>query len=238
MDANTYGMRSIIKNNNLYRIIVMLTVAPVLGNSDSEPVVAAAAIHNVKSSDALNDSTKAHDVMAINLAFEAASQRTPNFIGLHAEPKLHNSRKSAKPKKRVMTQRKTTSESAQARANRYWMAHVIYAESGGESYDTQVAVGDVVYHRMHSSTFGDTGSVYDVVFQRTNGVYQFSCVPNRSIYKTPSASAWRAADAVLHEHVDLVPGAYVFDNPSEVSADNWVEKQPYLATFGHLVFAK
>ncbi|WP_067619551.1 cell wall hydrolase [Alicyclobacillus acidiphilus] len=121
--------------------------------------------------------------------------------------------------------------------NLYWLGQVINAEAGGESLQTQIAVGDVIMHRIQSGQYGGN-SVYDVVFGRENGVYQFSSVANGYIYHPANASSVQAAKDVLQDGTDEVPGALVFYNPSQTSAGNWVWSQPTVATIGNLTFAK
>lgn len=125
----------------------------------------------------------------------------------------------------------STSSTAQ-----YWMARIISAEARGESYNAQVGVGDVVWHREISAKYPDT--VKSVVFQITNGHYQFTPVLNGSIYATPTASAVQAAAEVLQTHKDLVPGALVFYTPSKTPASSWVRTQPVIGSIGSMVFAK
>lgn len=120
--------------------------------------------------------------------------------------------------------------------NLYWLAQVINAEAGGEPLNAQIGVGNVVMHRMQSPGYPHT--VQGVVFQKINGVYQFSCVPNGYIYTTPSSSSVQAAIDVLQKNIDVVPGAYVFYNPSQTSAGNWVRNQPTITKIGNFIFAK
>jgi N-acetylmuramoyl-L-alanine amidase len=117
----------------------------------------------------------------------------------------------------------------------YWLSRLIYAEAGGESLKAQIAVGDVVLHRMHSSGYGRT--VQDVIFQKLGRHYQFTCVENGSIYNHPSPTSILAAKMVLERHVDVVPGAHFFYNPVYTSAHNWIRTQPSVAHIGSLVFA-
>ncbi|GMA62852.1 cell wall hydrolase [Alicyclobacillus fastidiosus] len=131
----------------------------------------------------------------------------------------------------------TGSQSYDTPGNLYWMEHVINAEAGGESLQAQIAVGDVIMHRMESGSYGGN-SVYDVVFQQTDGIYQFSSVPNGYIYTTPDASSIEAAKDVLQNGTEEVPGALVFYNPAQTPAGNWVWSKPTIAQFGHLVFAQ
>jgi N-acetylmuramoyl-L-alanine amidase len=118
----------------------------------------------------------------------------------------------------------------------YWMSHIISAEAQGEPYDAQVAVGDVVWHREQAKYYPNT--VKGVAFQKINGYYQFTCVANGFIYNSPTASAVKAAKAVLVNHVDVVPGAYVFYNPAKTAQTSWVWSQPTIGHIGAFIFAQ
>lgn len=120
--------------------------------------------------------------------------------------------------------------------NLYWMEHVISAEANAEPLSAQIAVGDVILHRMHAGGYGST--VKDVVFQIINGHYQFTSVANGYIYSTPYATSITAAEDVLNSGEDVVPGALVFYNPSQTPASSWVRSQPTITQLGNLVFAK
>lgn len=123
-----------------------------------------------------------------------------------------------------------------AEQNLYWMEHVINAEAGGDSLEAQIAVGDVILHRLQAGGYGST--VHDVVFQVINGYYQFTSVANGYIYTAPSAMSTQAAVDVLDNGADVVPGAMVFYNPAKTNASSWVRSQPYITQIDNLVFAK
>lgn len=120
--------------------------------------------------------------------------------------------------------------------NLYWMEHAIHAEAVGEPLSAQIAVGDVILHRLEAGTYGST--VKDVLFQVINGHYQFTCVLNGQIYSSPTTSNIQAADDVLINHEDVAPGALVFYNPAKTPANSWVWSQPTVAKIGDFVFAK
>ncbi|WP_409968258.1 cell wall hydrolase [Bengtsoniella intestinalis] len=76
----------------------------------------------------------------------------------------------------------------------YWLSRVISAESQGEQYDGQIAVGQVVVNRVLSDTFPH--SIADVIFDTNYGT-QFEPTANATIYLDPTASAQAAAHEVL-----------------------------------------
>ncbi|MCL6454498.1 MAG: LysM peptidoglycan-binding domain-containing protein [Alicyclobacillus sp.] len=130
----------------------------------------------------------------------------------------------------------TAPRSAVSSTDLYWMARIISAEAQGQPYNAQVAVGDVVWHRVMSPDYPNT--VKGVVFDVDSGHYQFSPVANGTIYNPPTASAVQAAQEVLSQHVDLVPGALVFYTPSKTPAASWVRQQPVIQSIGAMTFAK
>ncbi|MCF8567585.1 LysM peptidoglycan-binding domain-containing protein [Alicyclobacillus tolerans] len=130
----------------------------------------------------------------------------------------------------------STTTSAVSQQNLYWMEHAIHAEAGADSLQAQIAVGDVILHRLQAGGYGST--VQDVLFQVINGHYQFTSVANGYIYTTPSAASIQAAMDVLNNGDDVVPGAMVFYNPAYTPASSWVRSQPYITQIDNLVFAK
>lgn len=73
----------------------------------------------------------------------------------------------------------------------YWLSRIIYCESGNQSLEGRLAVGNVVMNRVESPRFPDT--VYDVIFQRN----QFSPASSGSIHRTPSEGSVLAAKLVM-----------------------------------------
>ena len=122
----------------------------------------------------------------------------------------------------------TSGESGYDAVDLYWLSHVIYAESGAESMEGQIAVGNVVLNRVRSQEFPDT--VPGVVFDRKNGV-QFEPVANGTIYKTPTAKSMEAAKRAL-DGESVVGGALYFYAP-ELSQGIWITaNRTYLQTIG------
>lgn len=111
-----------------------------------------------------------------------------------------------------------------------WLARVISAEARGESLQGQIAVGAVVMNRVQDRRFPD--SVYEVIFQSG----QFTSVDNGSIYRTPTASAYRAARLAL-AGFDPTGGSVYFYNPRLVSRGNWIRSRPVIKTIGNHDFA-
>ncbi len=155
--------------------------------------------------------------------------------------KTHTVASRAKYSPAASWQKKVVSHNASAGTsaysqNLYWLAHVINAEANAEPMKAQIAVGDVVMHRLKSSS--TYKSVHDVVFSIQNGHYQFTCVENGYIYSKPSAASISAAHEVLDQHIDVVPGSFVFFNPSKTPSSSWVWSQPRITQIGDFIFSK
>lgn len=78
----------------------------------------------------------------------------------------------------------------------YWLSKIIHAESRGEPLIGKIAVGNVVLNRVDSGQFPD--SIYDVIFDRKNGV-QFSPTVDGAIDLTPGAESVLAAKLCLED---------------------------------------
>lgn len=101
----------------------------------------------------------------------------------------------------------------------YWMSRIINAESAGESFEGQVAVGDVILNRVRSKLFPNT--VYDVIFDRKYSV-QFEPVLNGSIYKEPSSKSIAAAKISMTSPSTVGNSLYFF-NPT-IASSSWISK--------------
>lgn len=110
----------------------------------------------------------------------------------------------------------------------YWLSRIIYAESGAEPQEGQIAVGNVVLNRVESRTFPDT--IPGVIFDRTNGI-QFEPVENGSVYRTPDRQSIDSAKAVL-DGSDAIGEAMYFYAPA-LSQGIWVNaNRTYHKTIG------
>ena len=110
----------------------------------------------------------------------------------------------------------------------YWLARIIYAESGGESIPGQIAVGNVVLNRVASGQFPDT--VKGVVFDRKYGV-QFEPVSNGTIYDRPTDSAVLAAKLCLEGAAPVGDSLYFY--APALSAGTWIStSRAYYGTIG------
>ena len=84
-----------------------------------------------------------------------------------------------------------------------WLSRLIYAEAGSDncSDELQLAVGSVAINRKNSSLYPDT--IKGVVFDKHWG-WQYGCVKNKSIYKTPDDRAVENARYLL-ENGSILP---------------------------------
>lgn len=101
----------------------------------------------------------------------------------------------------------------------YWLSRIISAESKGEPFLGQIAVGNVVLNRVRSSSYPNT--IYGVIFDRKYGT-QFSPVSFGTIYQKPTESAILAAKICL-EGYSLSDSALFFVNP-RIATNNWIQR--------------
>ncbi len=110
----------------------------------------------------------------------------------------------------------------------YWLAHIIYAESGAESMAGQIAVGNVILNRVASPQFPDT--VQAVIFDRKDAV-QFEPVGNGRIYQSPSETSVEAARQALAGE-NIIGDALYFYAPA-LSQGVWINANcTYQQTIG------
>ncbi|ABW19608.1 spore cortex-lytic enzyme [Alkaliphilus oremlandii] len=109
------------------------------------------------------------------------------------------------------------------------LARAIHAESKGEPYLGQVAVGAVMLNRIKHPSFPNT--LAGVVYQPC----AFEPVKNGTINEAPDDSAYNAARDVLNGW-DPTGGAIYFWNPSTATS-KWIWSRKVTLTIGRHVFA-
>jgi len=79
----------------------------------------------------------------------------------------------------------------------YWLSRLVYAEVGADWMDDELQqqVASVVLNRRDSEVYADT--IYDVIFEQVNGVYQYEPAYNGGIYVNPNYRAVENALSVL-----------------------------------------
>lgn len=107
-----------------------------------------------------------------------------------------------------------------SKEDRYLIAKIVMAEAEGCSDKTKQYVAQVILNRVKDKNFADT--VYDVIFQHNNNIYQFSSIPNGRWDKVkPNEECFKAVDVVLAniEKEDITNGALYFESCD--NKDNW-----------------
>lgn len=115
----------------------------------------------------------------------------------------------------------------------YWLARIIEAEAGGESYQGKVAVGNVILNRVNSKDFPNT--IYNVIFEYYGNIPQFSPVADGTIYNTPSEESINAAKDALNG-VRPVGNSTYFFNPNKAAGTWIVKNKSYVSRIGEHVF--
>jgi len=123
--------------------------------------------------------------------------------------------------------------SQEARNDIYWLARVIQAESQGEPYNGQVAVGNVIMNRVKSSNFPN--SIYGVIFEYFGSIPQFSPVADGSIYNTPTSTSLKAAEEAYSGNRPVGNALYFF-NPKKAAGSWIVNTRKYQQTIGNHAF--
>ncbi len=104
------------------------------------------------------------------------------------------------------------------------LVRIISAESRGEPYSGQVAVGAVILNRIEHPSFPDTLS--GVVYQKG----AFSCLDDGQFYEPVSDSCYSAARDAING-LDPSGGAIYYYNP--VTATNkWIQSRKVITTIG------
>lgn len=108
------------------------------------------------------------------------------------------------------------------------LARTISAESRGEPYEGQVAVGAVILNRIEHPSFPNT--MAGVIYQ--SGA--FSCIDDGQINEPVQESCKRAAIDAMNGW-DPSGGAIYYYNPVTATS-KWIRSRPVIATIGKHVF--
>ncbi|MGI5876794.1 MAG: LysM peptidoglycan-binding domain-containing protein [Dethiobacteria bacterium] len=112
------------------------------------------------------------------------------------------------------------------------LARLVCSEAAGEPYVGQVAVSASVLNRVNSPLYPNT--ISEVIYQITNGCYQYSPVLDGRINMPANSSAYRAVEDAL-KGWDPSYNALGFYNPQK-TGDQWVRSQTVTTTIGNHVF--
>lgn len=88
------------------------------------------------------------------------------------------------------------------------LLRIVEAEAGCEDIEGKLLVANVVLNRVNHEQFPDT--VYDVVFQKENGVTQFSPISNGRYHKVTISEETESAVNRALEGEDISQGALYF----------------------------
>ncbi len=108
------------------------------------------------------------------------------------------------------------------------LARTISAESRGEPYQGQVAVGAVILNRIEHPSFPNT--MAGVIYQ--NGA--FSCIDDGQIAEDVYESSKKAAIDALNGW-DPSGGAIYYYNP-KTATNRWIRSRPVIVTIGAHIF--
>lgn len=110
----------------------------------------------------------------------------------------------------------------------YWLSRIISAESRGEPFIGQLAVGTVVINRTRSDYYPDT--IYEVIFDKLGGV-QFTPASTGSVYRAPTESSIIAAKLCLEGF--LLDDSILFFFNSKLALGSWItSNRTYTMTVG------
>ena len=103
--------------------------------------------------------------------------------------------------------------------DKYLLAKIAMAEAEGESLETKVMIILTILNRVESNEpyFPDT--IKSVIFQKQNGVYQFTPIGNGRWNRVePNEECWNAVDIVNTTSNDVSNGALYFE---ACSGESW-----------------
>lgn len=109
-----------------------------------------------------------------------------------------------------------------------WLSRIINAESGNQSLEGMMGVGNVVLNRVANPACPDT--VYEVIFDTRYGV-QFSPVETGSIYNEPNELSVVAAKLCL-EGYNVAGNSLYFVNPATGSTSWFRRTRTFVVSIG------
>jgi len=111
------------------------------------------------------------------------------------------------------------------------LARLVKSEAESEPYAAQVGVAAVVINRIKSDQFPDT--ISSVIYEVSNGFYQFTPVENGWINKPATEQAKKAALEALYGSDPSNGALFYFDDSA---TNKWLWSKPITARIGHMVF--
>jgi N-acetylmuramoyl-L-alanine amidase len=116
----------------------------------------------------------------------------------------------------------------------YWLAKIVHAEAEGECDEGQIAVANVVLNRVNDNRFPNT--IKEVIFQKVNGVAQFSPTIDGRINLLPDERAIENAKKALEGKVVVPDSVLFFYAPDASSENNWIITRRVFTKIGNHVF--
>ncbi|MCR1933318.1 cell wall hydrolase [Clostridium tepidum] len=113
------------------------------------------------------------------------------------------------------------------------LSRLITAEAQNQPYNAQVAVASVVINRIKSSEFPN--SILTVIYQKSDGYYQFTPVENGWINKPATETSKKAAKEALYGSDPSKGALYYFDDSA---TNKWLWSKPITARIGNMVYVK
>ncbi|NFV12268.1 cell wall hydrolase [Clostridium sp. FAM 1755] len=113
------------------------------------------------------------------------------------------------------------------------LSRLVTAEAQSQPYNAQVAVASVVINRIKSSEFPN--SISAVIYQKSDGYYQFTPVENGWINKPATETSKKAAKEALYGSDPSKGALYYFDDSA---TNKWLWSKPITARIGNMVYVK
>lgn len=111
------------------------------------------------------------------------------------------------------------------------LARLVTAEAENQPYSAQVGVAAVVVNRVKSDLFPNT--ISSVIYQKSDGYYQFTPVENGWISRPTTQTAKNAALEALKGSDPSNGALYYFDDSA---TNKWLWSKPLKARIGDMVF--
>ncbi len=111
------------------------------------------------------------------------------------------------------------------------LARLVTAEAENQPYTAQVGVAAVVVNRVKSDLFPNT--ISSVIYQKSDGYYQFTPVENGWINKSATQTARNAALEALKGSDPSNGALYYFDDSA---TNKWLWSKPLKARIGNMVY--
>jgi N-acetylmuramoyl-L-alanine amidase len=111
------------------------------------------------------------------------------------------------------------------------LARLVTAEAESQPYSAQIGVAAVVVNRVKSDLFPNT--ISSVIYQKSDGYYQFTPVENGWINRPATQTARNAALEALKGSDPSNGALYYFDDSA---TNKWLWAKPLKARIGNMVF--